>query len=88
MNAACSSTQAGRYDCRISTAAWNGIQLAAGEDDATEVDSADGRRVEATYPMEQVRTVLAHAAWPGRRGKVLLLPNPHLLAGITPAPLG
>jgi NADPH:quinone reductase-like Zn-dependent oxidoreductase len=28
------------------------------------------------------------AARPGRRGKVLLLPNPHLLAGITPATLG
>lgn len=31
--------------------------------------------VAATYPMEQIREALAHAAQPGRQGKVLLLPN-------------
>jgi mitochondrial enoyl-[acyl-carrier protein] reductase / trans-2-enoyl-CoA reductase len=35
--------------------------------------------IEATYPLERVREALAHAARPGRKGKVLLLPNPGML---------
>ena len=46
--------------------------------------------IEATYPMEEVRQAMAHAARPGRRGKILLLPNPHLLgpAATRAAPSG
>ncbi len=35
--------------------------------------------VEACYPLERVRDALAHAARSDRSGKILLLPNPHLL---------
>jgi trans-2-enoyl-CoA reductase len=35
--------------------------------------------VEATYPLARVKEALAHAARPGRSGKVLLLPNPQLI---------
>ncbi len=35
--------------------------------------------IEATYNLDQVRDALAHAARSGRRGKVLLLPNPEML---------
>jgi len=38
---------------------------------------------EATYPLEQVRDALAHAARPGRAGKVLLLPNPEMLGALS-----
>jgi NADPH:quinone reductase-like Zn-dependent oxidoreductase len=36
--------------------------------------------IEATYPLEQVREALTHAAQSARQGKILLLPNPDLLA--------
>jgi NADPH:quinone reductase-like Zn-dependent oxidoreductase len=42
--------------------------------------------IEAVYPMEHVRDALARAARPGRRGKVLILPNPALIP--VPATLG
>jgi trans-2-enoyl-CoA reductase len=32
--------------------------------------------IEACYPLDQVHEALAHAARPGRAGKILLLPNP------------
>ncbi len=35
--------------------------------------------IEAVYPMDRVRDALAHAARPGRLGKVLILPNPDML---------
>ena len=35
--------------------------------------------IEACYPLERVREALAHAARADRSGKILLLPNPHLL---------
>ena len=35
--------------------------------------------IEACYPLERVRDALAHAARPDRSGKIVLLPNPHLL---------
>lgn len=38
--------------------------------------------IEACYPLERVRDALAHAARPDRSGKVVLLPNPHLLESI------
>jgi trans-2-enoyl-CoA reductase len=44
------------------------------------VDGTIRVKIEACYPLEQVRAALAHAARPGRRGKILLLPNPDLLA--------
>ncbi len=36
-------------------------------------------RVEAIYPMDDVKTAVAHAARTDRAGKVILLPNPDLL---------
>jgi trans-2-enoyl-CoA reductase len=36
--------------------------------------------VEGVYPITQVKEALAHAARPERNGKVLLLPNPHLVS--------
>lgn len=36
--------------------------------------------VEATYPITQVKEALAHAARPDRSGKILILPNPHLVS--------
>lgn len=39
--------------------------------------------VEATYPIAQVKAALAHAARPGRLGKILLLPNPDLVPLLT-----
>lgn len=36
-------------------------------------------KVEATYPMSEVKAAVAHAARVGRAGKVILLPNPDLL---------
>ena len=41
--------------------------------------------IEACYPLDRVRDALAHAARPGRTGKILLLPNPQLLAPFEPA---
>ena len=38
--------------------------------------------IEACYPLERVRDALAHAARSDRSGKILLLPNPHLLEPI------
>ena len=38
--------------------------------------------IEACYPLERVRDALAHAARPDRSGKIVLLPNPHLLQPI------
>lgn len=35
--------------------------------------------IEACYPLDRVHQALAHAARPGRSGKILLLPNPELL---------
>ena len=38
----------------------------------------DGRlhaKVDATYPLDQVKNALAHAMQDGRNGKVVLLPN-------------
>ena len=43
------------------------------------VDGTLSVDIEATYPLERVREALAHAAQDGRRGKILLLPNPALL---------
>ena len=37
-------------------------------------DSTLQVEVEATYPIEEIKAALAHAA-PGRAGKVLVLPN-------------
>ena len=37
--------------------------------------------IEACYPLDRVREALAHAARPGRAGKILLLPNPQLPIG-------
>jgi NADPH:quinone reductase-like Zn-dependent oxidoreductase len=39
---------------------------------------ADGTlrvEIEATYPIEEIKAALAHAAREGRSGKVLVLPN-------------
>lgn len=47
---------------------------------------ADGTlkvKIEAVYPMDRVRDALAHAARPGRRGKVLISPNPDMIAAWT-----
>jgi NADPH:quinone reductase-like Zn-dependent oxidoreductase len=38
--------------------------------------------IEACYPLERVRDALTHAARPDRSGKIILLPNPHLLEPI------
>lgn len=43
------------------------------------VDGTIHLTIEACYPLERVRDALAHAARPDRSGKILLLPNPHLL---------
>jgi NADPH:quinone reductase-like Zn-dependent oxidoreductase len=43
------------------------------------VDGTIRVTIEACYPLERVRDALAHAARPDRSGKILLLPNPHLL---------
>lgn len=43
------------------------------------VDGTIRVAIEACYPLERVRDALAHAARPDRSGKILLLPNPHLL---------
>ncbi|WP_428666640.1 zinc-binding dehydrogenase [Reyranella sp.] len=43
------------------------------------VDGTIRVTVEACYPLERVRDALTHAARPDRFGKILLLPNPHLL---------
>ena len=39
----------------------------------------------ACYPLERVREALAHAARADRSGKILLLPNPHLIAPVSEA---
>jgi NADPH:quinone reductase-like Zn-dependent oxidoreductase len=44
------------------------------------VDGTIRVAIEACYPLERVREALTHAARPDRSGKILLLPNPHLLA--------
>jgi NADPH:quinone reductase-like Zn-dependent oxidoreductase len=43
------------------------------------VDGTIRVTIEACYPLERVRDALTHAARPDRSGKILLLPNPHLL---------
>jgi len=43
------------------------------------VDGTIRVTIEACYPLERVREALTHAARPDRSGKILLLPNPHLL---------
>ena len=43
------------------------------------VDGTIRVAIEACYPLERVRDALAHAARPDRSGKIVLLPNPHLL---------
>ena len=43
------------------------------------VDGTIRVTIEACYPLQRVREALTHAARPDRRGKILLLPNPHLL---------
>jgi hypothetical protein len=43
------------------------------------VDGTIRVAIEACYLLERVRDALAHAARPDRAGKIILLPNPHLL---------
>jgi NADPH:quinone reductase-like Zn-dependent oxidoreductase len=50
------------------------------------VDGTIRVTIEACYPLERVRDALIHAALPDRSGKILLLPNPHLLEAAAARP--